>query len=76
MIRNLVAAVIGGLATFLYLLFWNVTKFTDPVPAFAIAGLVSAIGTYLWPFLVGIWFVRRARSRMIEKEVAKQTAGK
>ena len=75
MIRNLLAAIVGGLVTFGYLLFWNVTKFTDPVPAFAIAGVVAAVGTYLWPFILGIWFMRRAKDRRdakIDKEVDKR----
>jgi len=75
MIRNLLAAIVGGLVTFLYLLFWNATQFTTPVAAFAIAGIISAIGTYLWPFLLGIWFVRRAKARRdekIEAEVEKR----
>jgi hypothetical protein len=75
MIRNLLAAIVGGLVTFLYLLFWNATQFTTPINAFAIAGVVSAIGTYLWPFLIGIWFVRRAKARRdakIDAEVDKR----
>ncbi len=75
MIRNLLAAIVGGVVTFGYLLFWNATQFTTPVSAFAIAGVISAIGTYLGPFLLGIWFVRRAKSRRdakIEAEVDKR----
>jgi uncharacterized membrane protein (DUF485 family) len=78
-IRNLLAALVGGLVLFVYLLFWNATKFTDAVPAFAIAGVVSAIGTWLWPFVIGIWFVRRAKAKRDEKiqqEVDKQVAGR
>ena len=80
MIRNLLAALVGGVVLFVYLLFWNATQFTAPIPAFALAGVVAAIGTYLWPFLIGIWFVRRARNRrdaQIEAEVDKRmTQGK
>ncbi len=75
MIRNLLAAFVGGLVLFAYLLFWNATKFTDPVPAFALAGVVSAVGTWLWPWIVGIWFLRRAKDRRdakIEAEVEKR----
>lgn len=77
MIRNLLAAFVGGVVLFVYLLFWNATKFTDPVPAFALAGVVSAVGTWLWPWIVGIWFLRRARDRRdakIESEVEKRMA--
>ncbi len=78
MIRNLLAALVGGVVLFLYLLFWNATNFTDPVPAFAIAGVVAAVGTYLWPLIIGIWFVRRAKNRRdakIESEVQKRMGG-
>ncbi len=77
MIRNLLAALVGGVVLFVYLLFWNATKFTDPVPAFAIAGVVAAVGTWLWPFVLGIWFARRAKAKRDEKiqqEVDKQIA--
>jgi hypothetical protein len=80
MIRHLLAATIGGVVLFVYLLIWNATQFTDPVPAFAIAGVVAAIGTYLWPFVVGLWLVGRAKDRrdaQIDKEVEKRmSAGK
>ena len=79
MIRNFLAALVGGVVLFVYLLFWHATNFTDPVPAFAIAGVVSAVGTWLWPFVIGIWFVRRAKAKrddQIQKEVDKQVAGK
>jgi hypothetical protein len=77
MLRNLIAAFIGGLVTFLYLVIWNATNFTDPIPAFLGAAVLGGIGTYLWPFVVGIWFIRRAKSRRDEKiqqEVDKQLA--
>jgi xanthine/uracil permease len=75
MIRHLLAALIGGVVLFVYLLIWNATQFTDPIPAFAIAGVVAAIGTYLWPFVVGLWLVGRAKDRrdaQIQKEVDKR----
>jgi len=77
MIRNLLAALVGGVVTFVYLLIWNATQFTTPVPAFAIAGVVAAVGTFLWPFIIGLWLVGRAKDRRdakIDKEVDKRMA--
>jgi hypothetical protein len=79
MIRNLVSAVTGGLVTFLFLLFWNATNFIDPVPAFAIAGLLAGIGGWFWPIIVGYLFFRRRKSRrdeQIQKEVDRQLSQK
>jgi uncharacterized membrane protein (DUF485 family) len=77
MIRNLLAALVGGVVTFVYLLIWNQTHFLDPVPAFALAGVVAAVGTFLWPFIIGLWLVGRAKDRRdakIDKEVDKRIA--
>lgn len=77
MIRSLLAAVVVGVVTFVYLLIYNWTNFTDPVPAYAIAGVIAAGGTVLWPFILGIWFMRRAKARRdekIEQEVEKRMA--
>ena len=75
MIRNLLAALVGGVVLFVYLLAWNTWHFLDPVPAFAIAGVVAAIGTWLWPFFIALWLRGRARDRRdakIESEVEKR----
>ena len=75
MIRNLLAALVGGVVLFVYLLIWNATKFADPVPAFAIAGVVAAVGTWLWPFFIALWLRGRARDcrdAKIESEVEKR----
>jgi hypothetical protein len=77
MIRNLLAALVGGVVLFVYLLIWNATKFLDPIPAFALAGVVAAIGTWLWPFFIALWLRGRARDRRdakIESEVEKRMA--
>jgi hypothetical protein len=47
MIRSLLAAAIGGLVTFGFLMVYEWTKFTTPVAAYFLAGVVSAIGTLL-----------------------------
>lgn len=79
MIRSLLAAVIGGVATFVFLLIWDATDFTTPMTAYFLAGVVSAIGTFLWPALLGVWAWNRAKNRRdakIEEEVNRQMAGK
>ena len=77
MIRNLLAALVGGVVLFVYLLAWNQFKFLDPIPAFALAGVVAAIGTWLWPFFIALWLRGRAKDRRdakIDKEVDKRMA--
>lgn len=77
MIRNLLAALVGFVVLFVYLLAWNATKFLEPVPAFAVAGAIAALGTYLWPALIGLWLRGRAKERrdaQIEAEVEKRMA--
>jgi ammonia channel protein AmtB len=77
MIQRILAATIGGLVTFATLLVWNVTDFTDPVPAFAIASILGAIGTLIWPVIAAIWARRRIKDRrdaQIQQEVDRQLA--
>jgi hypothetical protein len=79
MLRSLMAAIIGGLATFAFLLFWDATNFTEPMTAYLIAGVVSAVGTFLWPALLGVWAWNRAKNRRdarIEDEVNRQLSEK
>jgi hypothetical protein len=75
-IRKLLAAAIGGLVTFLFLVIWGATNFTEPLQAYALAGLIGGLGYLVWPALVGFFLVRRAKSRRdeIQKEVDKQVA--
>jgi uncharacterized membrane protein len=73
------AAIIGGLATFVFLLFWDATNFTEPMTAYLMAGVVSAVGTFLWPAILGVWAWNRAKNRRdarIEDEVNRQLSGK
>ena len=47
--------------------------------AFAIAGIVAAVGGLLWPVVIGFLLVRRVRNERdeeIEKEVDRQLAEK
>lgn len=79
MLRTIIAAIIGGLATFVFLLIWDATQGSTDVVAYFWAGVVGAIGTLIWPAIVGIWFMRRAKSRRDEKiqdEVNRQLSQK
>jgi hypothetical protein len=47
--------------------------------AYLLAGVVSAIGTFLWPAVLGVWAWNRAKNRRdarIEEEVSRQMSGK
>jgi di/tricarboxylate transporter len=77
MIQRLIAVTIGALVTFGFLVLWDATDFMDPIPAYAVAALLGAVGALVWPVIVGWWFVRRAKDRredQIQKEVEKQMA--
>ncbi len=79
MIRSLLAAIIGGLATFVFLLIWDATDFTTPMTAYFLAGVVSAVGTFLWPAILGVWAWNRAKNRRderIQDEVNRQMSQK
>jgi hypothetical protein len=71
-IQRLVAVTIGALVTFGFLVTWNTTQFMDPIPAFAVAAILGAVGALIWPVVVGWWFVRRRRNNAIEREVNRQ----
>ena len=79
MLRHIIAILIGWLVTFLFLVVWNQTKFTEPMMAFAIAALIGSVGGWFWPAVVGFFLVRRAKNRRDEKiqqEVDRQVAEK
>lgn len=79
MLRTIIAAIIGGLVTFVFLVAWDATQGSTDITAYFWAGVVGAIGTLIWPAIVGIWFVRRARSRRdakIQDEVNRQISQK
>jgi hypothetical protein len=76
MIQRLIAVTIGGLVTFGFLVIWDATDFMDPIPAYAVAAILGAVGALIWPVLVGWWFVRRRRNNAIEREVSRQMSEK
>jgi uncharacterized membrane protein YciS (DUF1049 family) len=79
MIQRLIAVTIGGLVTFGFLVIWDATNFMDPLPAYAVAAILGAVGSLIWPVIVGFWFARRARERRedrMQKEIERQIAEK
>lgn len=75
MLTRLIAILVGSLVTFGFLVIWDATDFMDPIPAYAVASLLGAIGAVIWPVIIGWWFVRRRRSKMVAREVERQTGG-
>ena len=72
---RIIGDVLGALVAFLILWLWDATNFTDRLVAFAIAVIAGAIVAIIWPWIVGLWGVRRVRSRRdeeIQKEVERQ----
>lgn len=79
MVRNLLSGIASGLLVWAYLLVWDATDFTTPFAAYFIAGVVAALGGWLWPVVIGWLLVRRRRGKHdeeIQKEVDRQLAEK
>lgn len=75
MFQRLLAVSIGAIATFVVLWIYDLTKFTDAIPAYALAALIGAIASFFWPVAIGFWLGRRAKQRrqeQIDKEVQRQ----
>jgi putative flippase GtrA len=75
MIQRLIAVSIGAIVTILVLWLYDLTKFTDPMPAYAAAAVIGAIASFFWPVVIGFWLGRRARQRrqdQIDREVQRQ----
>ena len=77
--QRIIGVALGAVATFIVLWIYDATKFTDAIPAYGIAAIVGAVVSLLWPWVIGLWAIRRARDRRedrIEREVERQLADK
>jgi hypothetical protein len=79
--QHFIGVVLGAFATFVLLMFFNGPDgpriVTDMTQAYLISVIVGAIVALLWPWVIGLFLVRRAKSRrddQIQKEVEKQVA--
>ena len=76
MIRRIIGIVLGVVAFFF--VYWLTGGLTTPsTPNWALAILVGLVVALIWPWIMGLIFVRRARQRRqdeIDKEVQKQLA--
>ena len=75
MIRRITGIIIGVLA--FLLVYWITGLGTPSEPQWALAALVGLVVALLWPWLFGLWAVRRAkqnRQTEIDQEVQKQLA--
>ena len=76
MIRRITGIILGVLAFFLVYWLTGVTS-TPSSPNWALAALVGLVVALIWPWIMGLIMVRRARQRRqdeIDEEVAKQLA--
>lgn len=74
--QRFIGVTLGALVTYLLLLLLDATS-TDPAAKYGMAVVVGAIVSWLWPWVIGIILVRRAKSRRDQKisdEVDRQLA--
>jgi cell shape-determining protein MreD len=75
MIRRITGIIIGVLA--FLLVYWITGLGTPSEPQWALAALVGLVVALLWPWLFGLYMVRRVkqnRQEEIDQEVQKQLA--
>jgi cell shape-determining protein MreD len=75
MIRRITGIVLGVLA--FLLVYWITGLGTPSQPNWALAALIGLVVALIWPWLFGLYAVRRVRQRRqneIDEEVAKQLA--
>jgi uncharacterized membrane protein (DUF485 family) len=76
-----IGVVLGALATFVLLVFFNGPDgpriVSDATQAYLVSVIVGAIVSLAWPWVIGLIFVRRAKARRdadIQKEVSRQVS--
>ena len=75
MIRRITGIILGVLAFFL--VYWLTGLGSPSNPNWALAALVGLVVALIWPWLFGLYAVRRVRSKRqeeIDQEVQKQLA--
>ena len=75
MIRRIVGIVLGVVAFFS--VYWITGLGTPSQPNWALAALIGLVIALIWPWVFGIWAVRRVRQKRqdeIDQEVQKQLA--
>ena len=75
MIRRIVGIVLGVVAFFI--VYWITGLGTPSQPNWALAALIGLVIALIWPWVFGIWAVRRVRHKRqaeSDQEVQKQLA--
>jgi cell shape-determining protein MreD len=75
MIRRITGIILGVLAFFL--VYWITGLGTPSAPNWALAALIGLIVAIIWPWIFGLYMVRRVRQNRqdeIDKEVQEQLA--
>jgi hypothetical protein len=75
MIRRIVGIILGVVSFFI--VYWITGLGTPSNPNWALAALVGLVIALIWPWVFGIWAVRRVRQKRqneIDQEVQKQLA--
>ena len=77
MLHRIIGFILGGIT--IYVILNLSTIIGDPQPRYLAAILIGLAVIALYPWLIGIWFVRRAKSKRdeeIQAEVQKQAGGR
>jgi hypothetical protein len=75
--QRFIGVVLGGIATFVLLLVTSTSIVADQNKGYLISVVIGGIVSWLWPWLIGLFLVRRARNRQQDKihdEVERQMA--
>jgi hypothetical protein len=75
--QRFIGVVLGGIATFVLLLVTSTSIVADQNKGYLISVVIGGIVSWLWPWLIGLYLVRRARGRQQDKihdEVERQMA--
>ena len=74
--QRTIGVILGALVTYLMLVILDATS-TDPSTKYLTAVVVGALVSWLWPWVIGFFLLRRAKERRdkkIAEEVDRQVA--